>query len=111
MAQLLGNTLIFVGLACLSSAVAVLVGTLAFRLSSASSRCRRLAEKARFTEVRKITRVNAPPPDHAPARPNRMSPQAKARPTYVPLRIRVRFRREEWLLKPADRLSHRAYWN
>ena len=111
MAQLLGNTLIFVGLACLSAAVAVLVGTVAFRLSCASSRHRRLAEKARFTEVRKITRVNTPSPDHAPARPDRMSPQAKPATDYVPLRIRVRFRREEWALKPADRLSHRANWN
>ena len=102
MAQLLGNTLIFVGLACLSAAAAVLVGTLAFRLSSAPSRYRRLARRVRFTEARKITRVNAPPPSHAPARPDRMSPRAEAAPAYVPLRIRVRFRRDESLDLPGS---------
>ena len=102
---------IFVGLACLSAAVAVLLGTVAFRLSFASSRCRRLVEKARFTEARKIMRVNTPPPVAPTDRRKieRIAPQSP--PAYVPLRIRVRFRRDEWLLKPADRLSHQANWN
>jgi len=111
MTQLASSILMFVGLACLSSAVAVLVGTIAFRACFASSRNRKLAKELRFAEARKITRVNGPPPAPAARRRNTTRAAAESSLAYVPLRIRVRFRREEWRLKPADRLSHQANWN
>ena len=111
MTQLVSSILIFVGLACLSAAMAVLVGMLAFHIRLPLGRNRNVPREFRFAEVRKVTRVNDPSPRHFEECRNTTSARAKAAPAYVPLQIRVRFRRAEWHLKPADRLSHRANWN
>ena len=111
MTQIVSSILMFVGLACLSTTLAVLVGTVAFRMRFSSCGNRNVPKEFRLAEVRKVTRVNDRSPIHFAERRNTTSARAKAAPAYVPLQIRVRFHREEWRLNPADRLSHRANWN
>ena len=111
MAQIISSILIFVGLACLSAALAVLVGMLALHIRLPFGRNRNVPRELRLAEMRKITRVNDPSPKHFEKCRNTTSPRTKAAPTHVPLQIRARFRRAEWRLKPSDRLSHEANWN
>lgn len=120
------DILMFLGLAGVSSVVAVGL-TVAVIWVRHRTRPATTAVPPAHAEMKKITSLHPDAcdgleflqnasqkavPQPAPSAPPVAPPDAgDDAATFVPLQIRVCFRREEWHLRPAERLIPRAHWN
>jgi len=117
MSGMIFNLSVFVGLA-------VLAGGSAVTASLALLFCSNLLTKRRLlslpdVETRRIRKIVESYPQHlsmknAPESRKSASKSPRQHPPeveFVPVRIRVTFRREEWCLGTYERLAPKAHWN
>jgi len=122
MLSVLHDLAVFLGLAAVSSLAAVVITLLIIRIRERLVRRSVPSDwppESSNLECRKITRVVDNSPTHFSMNRNRLrNPEPAAQPEessrttrFVPIQIKVFYRREEWHLTPAERLLPKPNWN